>query len=113
MANSDYIMTGIAGLKTELGKNFNFIASLYYMQRAHVAFAMGSHNLAKTAVEKSIELVKKFKATGAEQEKEVAVMQRDMLNLLTRTRAKLENRAVAELREEIADAVGLPTLFTD
>lgn len=72
------------------------------MQRAHVAFAMGSHKLAKTAVEKGIELIKEFEPSGPEQEKEVAIRQRDMLNLLTRVRAKLEDRAVIELREEIA-----------
>ena len=113
MSNSDFIMTGMQGIKTELGKNFSFVASLYYMQRAHVAFAMGSHNLAKTAVEKGIELIKEFKPSGPEQEKEVAIRQRDMLNLLTRVRAKLENRPVNELREEIATEQGLPTMFTN
>ena len=43
----------------------------------------------------------------------MAIRQRDMLNLLTRVRAKLENRPVIELREEIATEQGLPTMFTN
>ena len=37
--------------------------------------------------------------------------QRDMLNLLTRVRARLENRKASEISEEIAREEGLPNTF--
>ena len=37
--------------------------------------------------------------------------QRDMLNLLTRVRARLENRKAYEIRQEIAREEGLPNTF--
>lgn len=82
------MIAGIEGIREDLGEDFSIVVSKFYMQQANLAYLTGKLDLAVEAAEKGIELTQKVETDEEDTRKASMQTQRDLLNLLTRARAK-------------------------
>ena len=99
------------GLKQSFGVDYPIVASKFYMQKANLCFIQGRLEEAKTACARGLELVKQVNTKDADIKNASHHTYRDILNLLVRTRAKLEKGDSAVIRKQLADEHGLPITF--
>ena len=111
LAHSDKVMNMCESLKDELEPDYAIIASKFYMQQANIAFMHGDIQKAKDAAEKGFELVLQVDTKEADIREASSQTQRDLMNMLLRTRARLEKKDVRELRKEFSKTYGIGLTF--
>ena len=109
--NSEKVMGMCEELKNDFEEDYNICASKFYMQHANLSFVHSKFEEAKQAALTGLALVKEVKSVNDEDvDKATQQTQRDLLNMITRSRSKLENRPASEIRQELATEHGFDGL---
>lgn len=99
VATSNKVIAGIEGIREDLGEDFAIVVSKFYMQQANLAFVTGKLELAIEAATKGIELTKQVNTEEEDTKRASNHTARDLMNLLTRAKAKHEGRNATEIRK--------------
>ena len=111
VATNEKVIAGIEGIRKDLGEDFAIVVSKFYNQQASLAFVTGNIDLAIEAAEKGIELTQQVQTDEEDTRRASLHTMRDLLNLLTRAKAKKDGRKASDIRKELSRLHGVPTTF--